>query len=205
MLYFLDQFTDMFTGLICDIGAIDSVDKTDAGFRFTISALFASDLVMGESVAVNGVCLTVIEFSKNGFSADVIPATLEATTLGRLNVGGKVNLERALKVGDRLGGHFVQGHVDGVGKVISVVNNDSGQRLVIQPPVSLLRYIALKGSVVLDGVSLTVSQLLDKSFEVSLVPHTLDQTTLGDLKENDSVNVEVDVLARYLEQINISV
>jgi len=135
----------------------------------------------------------------------VIPATLEATTLGRLNVGGKVNLERALKVGDRLGGHFVQGHVDGVGKVISVVNNDSGQRLVIQPPVSLLRYIALKGSVVLDGVSLTVSQLLDKSFEVSLVPHTLDQTTLGDLKENDSVNVEVDVLARYLEQINISV
>ena len=205
MLYFLDQFTDMFTGLICDIGTIDSVDKTDAGFRFTISALFASDLVMGESVAVNGVCLTVVEFSKNGFSADVIPSTLETTTLGRLNVGGKVNLERALKVGDRLGGHFVQGHVDGVGKVISVVNNDSGQRLVIQPPVSLLRYIALKGSVVLDGVSLTVSQLLDKSFEVSLVPHTLDQTTLGDLKENDSVNVEVDVLARYLEQINISV
>ena len=204
MLGFLCKITGMFTGLIEEKGRIKSIDKTSSGIRFGVLALFASDLALGESVAVNGVCLTVAECAHDFFEAEVIPASLEVTTLGDLVAGVEVNLERALKVGDRLGGHFLQGHVDGIGKVIRVTGDDSGHRLEIAPPAPLLKYLALKGSVVVDGVSLTVSAVSNKYFEVALVPHTLDSTTLGGLREGGRVNLEVDLLARYLEQLNRS-
>lgn len=191
----------MFTGLIQAIGCVSEVTETDARKRFTIEAPFAGELQVGESVAVAGTCLTVTEATKGAFMADVMPETLANTTLGVLESGASVNLERALLASDRLGGHFVQGHVDGVGTVLGITKDKKGWRVEITPPLPLLKYIAHKGSITIDGVSLTVSGLKDDAFEVSLIPHTLENTTLADLSEDDKVNLEVDVLARYLEQL----
>ena len=189
----------MFTGLIQAVGTVNLVEKTEAGARFKIASSFASDLEMGESIAVNGVCLTVVEIYASGFVADVIPATLECTIFSGLRESDRVNLERALQVGDRLGGHFVQGHVDGVATVVSLGDDDLGRRLRLTLPSSLLKYVAQKGSITLNGVSLTVSDVVGFECEVALIPHTLENTNLGDLKEGDKINVEVDLLARYLE------
>jgi riboflavin synthase len=191
----------MFTGLVQAIGKIESLDKTVAGVRVSVSAPFSSDLELGESVAVSGVCLTVISNDDSTFEADVIPETIEMTTFGGISVGKNVNLERALQLGDRLGGHIVQGHVDGVGAVSSIDENEKGWKMVITPPSELIKFIPWKGSITIDGVSLTVSAVTDDSFEVSLVPHTLKETTLGKLQVDDHVNLEVDVLGRYLEQL----
>ena len=198
----------MFTGLIQAIGRVSEVEETDAGKKFSIHAMFSADLQVGESVAVNGVCLTVAEVEKgpegapNGaFRADVMSETLGCTTLDKIEIGAKVNLERALSVGDRLGGHFVQGHVDGVGTILSIMDDKSNWRVEIIPPLPLLKYIAHKGSIAIDGVSLTVSAVKNDAFEISLIPHTLENTIFSDYKEGDKVNLEVDLLARYLEKL----
>lgn len=193
----------MFTGLVQEMGTIHSIASSPEGVRLSVGCTFFDTLVLGESVSVSGVCLTVSSVESGFFVADVIPATLEVTNFAHLQVGGLVNLERALCVGDRLGGHFVQGHVDGVGRVVAVSTGDSGCRLVVQSPAPLRRFIALKGSITLDGVSLTVSSVFDDGFEVSLVPHTLVSTTLGSLTEGALLNLEVDLLARYIDQLNL--
>lgn len=192
----------MFTGLIEAVGKVAGVSPL-----LRIEAPFSHELSEGESVAVEGVCLTVARTSgandraKGGwFEADVVPETLSKTTLGSLKPNVSVNLERALKVGDRLGGHFVQGHVDEVGKVVEFRKQGDDVRLFVEIPAALRRFIAEKGSIALSGVSLTVasvSQLV--MVEVALIPHTLAHTTLGNLREGDHVNLEVDLLARYLE------
>jgi riboflavin synthase len=193
----------MFTGLIQAIGHVDFIGKTSVGLRLSIQAPFAESLQLGESVAVNGVCLTVNDVWEGAFAADVMPETVDVTTLSQLKEKDPVNLERALKVGDHLGGHYVQGHVDGVATVADFSIDELGARLNIEPPSSLMKYIAHKGSVTLNGVSLTVSGITKTTCEVSLVPHTLQETTLRSLNKGDVVNVEVDLLARYIEQLNV--
>ena len=189
----------MFTGLIQFVSRVSEIVETDAGKRFFIDASFQVEV--GESVAVDGACLTAV--NKGSFVADVIPETLGVTTLGDLEVGSSVNLERALRAGDRLGGHFVQGHVDGMGTVLNVIDDNDGRRIEITPPLPLLKYIAHKGSIAINGVSLTVSKVKDDAFEIALIPHTLENTNLGDLQIDSKVNLEVDMLARYLEKLNL--
>ncbi len=193
----------MFTGLIEAVGKVAGVTHAKAGsagrlVRLRIKAPFSSELQIGESVAVEGVCLTMVARGKGWFEVDVVPETLDRTMLGDLEVGGLVNLERALKIGDRLGGHFVQGHVNGVGRV-----EDGGRGLRISFPHPLRRYIAEKGSITISGVSLTVAMVGSDFFEVALIPHTLKSTTLGHAKVGDRVNLEVDLLARYLDVLKL--
>lgn len=190
----------MFTGLIQFVSEISEIVETDEGKKFTIKSPFIPEI--GESIAVDGVCLTVAEIVSGGFGVDVMPETLGLTTLDTLTVGDVVNLERALRVGDALGGHFVQGHVDGMGMIIKILQNSDGCRYEVVPPLSLLKYIAKKGSMAINGVSLTVSNVGSDSFEVALIPHTLKNTNLGGLTEGAKVNLEVDILARYLEKFN---
>ena len=192
----------MFTGLIEALGKVNSLTTRRGGKRLAVSAeLPGGAYQRGESIAVDGVCLTVVDFAHDRFQADVVPETLSLTTMGRLRTGQKVNLERALAVGDRLGGHMVQGHVDARAAVESVRKSGSDYRLRIQLPPEIRRFVALKGSVAVHGVSLTVSDATDSSFEVALVPETLERTTLGGLGPGDQVNVEVDLLARYLDRL----
>jgi riboflavin synthase len=165
------------------------------------STLPAAELAAGESVAVQGVCLTVAAVSKDGFAADVIPETLSRTTLGAAARGTRVNLERSLRLSDRLGGHLVQGHVDGTARVLSVSRRRGEHRLRVEAPAALRRYLAPKGSVALDGVSLTIAAADGAAFEVALIPETLSRTTLGDAAAGDRLNVEVDLLARYLDRL----
>lgn len=190
----------MFTGLIQGVSRISEIKETDDGKKFVIKSLFEPEI--GESIAVDGVCLTVTGILGGDFEVDVMPETLGLTTLDALRAGNIVNLERALKVGDALGGHFVQGHVDGVGLIFKIFKNENGCRYEIIPPFSLLKYIAKKGSVAVNGVSLTISKVGTDSFEVALIPHTLKNTSLGGFKEGVKVNLEVDILARYLEKLN---
>lgn len=192
----------MFTGLIETVGFVRELRP---GARATTIAI-ESDLPVdrmtdGESVAVQGVCLTVTHRSGRRFRADAIPETLRRTTLGTLRSGSRVNLERALRVGDRLGGHLVQGHVDGTVAVREVVRTGGEWRVRLERSTELRRYIAYKGSIALDGVSLTVASVTPERFDVALIPETLERTTLGDLKPGARVNVEVDLLARYLETL----
>jgi riboflavin synthase len=159
------------------------------------------DFVLGESIAVNGVCLTV-DFCGDGFfQADVSPTTLEATTLGRLAPGVKVNLERALRLGDRLGGHLVSGHVDGVGSIVAREQRGNAIVFKVQPPTQLLRYLVPKGSVALEGISLTVNEVDQRCFSLTIIPHSLRKTTLQWLKAGDRVNIETDILAKYVERL----
>jgi riboflavin synthase len=190
----------VFTGLVEGMGRVASVAPGDGLTRLTLETPFPADeLSLGESVAVDGVCLTATARTASGFTVDAVAETLRLTTLGSLRPGDAVNLERALRVGDRLGGHLVQGHVDGVVPILTLRRQGGDVRLRVGLPPSLRPYVAHKGSIALSGVSLTVAGVEGGAFEVALIPETLARTTLGRLGEGDRLNVEVDLVARYLE------
>ena len=193
----------MFTGLIEGVGTLAARELRggDARLRIAVGTLPFVDVEAGESIAVNGVCLTVVSFDAAVFEADASNETLSLTTLGALPVGRPLNLERAMRPTDRLGGHLVSGHVDGVGRVLSIVEDARAQRWRFAAPPALSRYIAQKGSICVDGVSLTVNAVDDAGFEVALVPHTLAHTAFGGTAVGDAVNLEVDMLARYVERL----
>jgi riboflavin synthase len=191
----------MFTGLIADVGTVESIATADAGATLRVATDLASELQEGDSIAVGGVCLTVSALDAGAFSAQVMEETLRRSTLGSLTDGDRVNLELPLRAADRLGGHVVQGHVDGTATVAAVTEEGFSRVLRLTLPDGLARYLVEKGSVALDGVSLTVSALEDDGFDVSLIPETLTRTTLGDLEEGSNVNVEVDVLAKHVERL----
>ena len=192
----------MFSGIVADVGLISGVNDRDGGLRLAVTAeaLDLEDVKMGDSIAVNGVCLTVVELEGRTFSVDVSRETLDCTT-GLAHLGGHVNLEKALRLSDRLGGHLVSGHVDGTGLVIAF--NDIGEswRLVVRAPQLLAKYIAAKGSITLNGVSLTVNHVAGSEFDVNLIPHTLEATTLNELVPGAKVNLEIDLIARYCERL----
>lgn len=192
----------MFSGIIADVGMITRAEDREGGLRLTVEAevLDMSDVRIGDSIAVNGVCLTAVKIDGRAFVADVSCETLNCT-VGLERQGNHVNLEKALRLSDRLGGHLVSGHVDGVGDVVAF--NDIGEswRLVVRAPHALARYIAVKGSITINGVSLTVNQVAGSEFEVNLIPHTLDVTTLNELKTGSKVNLEIDLIARYVERM----
>ncbi len=193
----------MFTGIIQTIGFIQSKFACEGDYRFTISLgeIDESVIAIGDSVAVSGVCLTVIKIENRSFSADVSLETLSRTTLGQLKTGSQVNLELALTPSSRMGGHFVSGHVDGVGSVKSRTADARSERFLIDSPENISRYIAEKGSICIEGVSLTVNTVNDSVFEVNIIPHTLKVTTIGQLFAGHRVNLEVDLLARYMERL----
>lgn len=193
----------MFTGIIEAVGEIKRVEQQQGDVRLTVATanLDLSDAQLGDSIAVNGVCLTAIELTKGRFVADVSNETLSATTMGQVKAGSAVNLECALQAQTRLGGHLVSGHVDGVGQVIERKSDARSIRFSFSLPKELGRYVAQKGSICIDGISLTVNTVDDTSFSVNIVPHTLEMTTLGKRQIGDSVNLEVDVIARYLERL----
>jgi riboflavin synthase len=192
----------VFTGLIREVGRIAAVDGGEDGVRLEIDApQTAAAAAVGDSVAINGVCLTVVSVSNGRFAFDAVPETLARSSLGRLEAGSRVNLEPALRAGEPLGGHYVQGHVDGVGTVRSVEPEGDGRRIWFDAPRELMRYVVEKGSVAVEGTSLTVAALDDDGFAVALIPHTLAETTLGALEPGDTVNLEADVLAKYVERL----
>ena len=182
----------MFTGLVEQMGEVRK-----AGARLSVATPLTAELERGDSIAVNGVCLTAVDIDDGTFEADVMEETLARSALGRLAAGDRVNLELALRVGDRLGGHFVQGHVDATGTVESIEDLEHSRRVRIAAPPDVLRYVVEKGSIAVDGVSLTVTELGDWGFGVSLIPETLERTTLGSVKPGDTVNLEADMLAKY--------
>jgi riboflavin synthase len=188
----------MFTGIVREVGTVASFD----GSRLVVVASeTAAGSAVGDSVAVAGVCLTVVEADEVRLAFDVVPETLARTALGRLERGGAVNIEPSLRVGDQLGGHVVQGHVDAVGRVRSVTPEGESRRIWIDAPESVVRYCIEKGSIAVDGVSLTVAAFDDEGFEVALIPHTLDVTTLGWLESGDAVNLEADELGKVVERL----
>ncbi len=193
----------MFTGIILAIGKVERLEALGGDYQLTFNTgqLSLDDVNIGDSIAVNGVCLTVVELTANSFSADVSRETLSRTTLGQAKPGTSVNLELALAPTTRLGGHFVSGHVDGLGTVLRKEQEGRSFRFDIKVPQTLGRYIAEKGSICIDGISLTVNQVAGEIFSVNIVPHTLSVTTLGAITIGDTVNIEVDVLARYLERL----
>jgi riboflavin synthase len=193
----------MFTGIIQALGEISAHDPLDGDLRLQIRsmALSLDDVVLGDSIAVEGACLTVTGLTGDGFSADVSRETLALTTLGSKKPGAAVNLEKALTLGQSLGGHLVSGHVDGIGRLLSRRQDARSERFEFEAPQELARYIARKGSICVNGVSLTVNEVTGTSFGVNLVPHTLSVTTLGQLQPGDRVNLEVDQIARYLERL----
>jgi riboflavin synthase len=186
----------MFTGLVELKGTLARRSRRGPGYRLAVESGFGP-LVLGESISVSGACLTVVSSDSRSFEADVSLETASKTTLGALHVGGSVNLERSLKIGDRLGGHLVSGHVDAVAELVGVAPAGEAQRLSIAYPAELARFIAVKGSITLDGVSLTVNAIDGDVLEVMVIPHTLSVTTLGELKAGAKLNLEVDTLARY--------
>ena len=190
----------MFTGIIETTGRITDLHHLEEGVRLTI-ACGLSDYQLGESIAVNGICLTVVGFHGMKFEADASSETLERTTLGRLDIGSQVNLERALRLGDRLGGHWVAGHIDGTGKIVRIEEHGAAKALVVEADSQLLRYIVEKGSVALDGASLTVNRVNDKEFEVMLIPHTLAVLFEGFDIVGRMLNIEVDILGKYVEKL----
>ena len=192
----------MFTGLIEELGTVERVEERAQGRRFWIAAReVVRDARTGDSLACSGCCLTALEVTPAGFAVEAVPETLRLTTLGDWRAGTRVNLERSLRVGDRLGGHLVQGHVDGVGEVTASVPEGEGRRATIALPAGLARYVALKGSLAVDGVSLTVAGLTDAACEIAYIPHTLAVTSAGAYGPGTRVNLEVDLLARYLARM----
>ncbi len=193
----------MFTGIIQAQGTIADIQPRSGDMRLQINTgkLDLGDVSLGDSIAVNGVCLTAVELTQKSFSADVSNETLLLTSLGGLKSGSPVNLEKALTLATRLGGHLVSGHVDGVGTVISRSDDGRSVRFVIEAPAVLARYIAHKGSICVDGTSLTVNAVDGASFELNIVPHTLKETIMGDYQTGSGVNLEVDLIARYLERL----
>lgn len=191
----------MFTGLVAAVGRVErGVSSTD-GMQLTISSPLAAELRTGDSVAVNGVCLTATSVAQGSFNAELMNETLSRSSLAAAEAGAVVNLELPLKAGDRLGGHIVQGHVDAVGTVVSATDDGFARRLEIEAPSSLLAYVTEKGSVAVDGVSLTVAELSDRCFTVSLIPETLTRTNLGAAEPGTRVNLEADVLAKYVDRL----
>lgn len=192
----------MFSGIIADVGTISSAQDREGGLRLSVETqdLGMDDVSLGDSIAVNGVCLTVVKIAGKTFTVDVSRETLDCT-VGLERQGSLVNLEKALRLSDRLGGHLVSGHVDGVGEV--VVFNDIGEswRLIVRAPHALAKYIAVKGSITINGVSLTVNRVAGSEFEVNLIPHTLAVTTLNQLCAGGKVNLEIDLIARYVERM----
>ncbi len=189
----------MFTGIITDIGTIASIDETRGDKRFSIYTNFDLGTVdIGASIACSGCCLTVVRKLDDMFFVDVSAETLSKTNLGQWSDGDKVNLERALKMGDELGGHIVSGHVDGLAKCVSVTKEGDSHRLVFETPTGMDKMVAPKGSVALDGISLTVNEVEGNSFGVNIIPHTWDKTTLGKVKAGDKIHFEADMLARYV-------
>lgn len=193
----------MFSGIIEAIGTLQSFVRrgSDAQARIAVGDLDLRDVKIGDSIAVNGVCLTVTALGSNTFDADLSGETLARTTFAKRSVGDKVNLEKALAFGQRLGGHLVSGHIDGVGKVVAREIDGRSTKFTLAAPTALARYIATKGSICVDGVSLTVNAVDAEQFAVNLVPHTLAMTTLDALQVGDAVNLEVDLIARYLERL----
>jgi riboflavin synthase len=193
----------VFTGIVQDLGHIVALERRGGDARLTVAVdrLDLSRTAIGDSIAVAGVCLTAVSLEARAFSADVSQETLAITTIGAWRVGRRVNLEPALRAGDALGGHLVSGHVDGVAELRVRLEQGRSQRFRIQLPALLARYVARKGSVALDGVSLTVNDVGPQEFEVNLIPHTLDVTTLGELAVGDGINIEVDLMARYAERL----
>ena len=189
----------LFTGLVQDLGEITAVDASEAGVRLAIASKL--ELAEGDSVAVNGVCLTATAVSEGHFAADVMNETLRRSSLAEVSAGAKVNLELPLRAADRLGGHFVQGHVDGVGGIWDVRDDGFARVVTIGAPPEIMRYVIEKGSIAVDGVSLTISGLGDDWFQVSLIPETLERTILGEANTGTPVNLEVDVLAKYIERL----
>jgi riboflavin synthase len=191
----------MFTGLVEATGTVAAVERVGEGARLSVATPLAAELADGDSVAVNGVCLTAREAGPDTFEADVMAETLRRSSLGPLGAGDSVNLELPLRAAGRLGGHVVQGHVDGIGTVESLADEGFARVVRVAAPEQILRYVVEKGSIAVDGVSLTVSDVDDAAFEVSLIPETLGRTTLGELEPGRSVNLEVDVLAKYVEKL----
>lgn len=191
----------MFTGIVEEIGRIQALRMGSQEARIAVGARFVTtDLKIGDSVAVNGVCLTVVESDAGGFSCDLSRETLDRSNLRKARAGMVVNLERALAVGARLGGHFVLGHVDGVGRFGAITPNGAGAILRIEFPSDLEKYLVYKGSVAVDGVSLTLASLDSRSFTIAVIPHTLKSTNLGQLRPGDSVNLETDILGKFMDR-----
>ena len=188
----------MFTGLIEDVGEIFSVERTAAGLRLGIGTRIGREITAGESISVNGVCLTAVDPAPRGFHADVSPATIAVTTLGRLTSGARVNLERSMRADGRFGGHIVQGHVDGVGEVTAFTREGDHHWLVVDVPPALEKYLVEKGSLAVDGISLTIARLHATHAGFQIVPHTLAHTTLGLIRPGDTVNVECDIIGKYV-------
>lgn len=193
----------MFTGIVHAIGTISASTPQQNGRRVRIDAgrMSLAGVRLGDSIAVNGVCLTVVAFDDHGFVVDISPETLACTTLGDCGIGSRINLEPALRLGDSLGGHMVSGHVDGVGKVVELREDGDCLRCRIAVPSALSRYVARKGSVCVDGVSLTVNAVEAEVFDVQIIPHTRSETLFGDYRPGSPVNIEVDLVARYLERL----
>ena len=191
----------MFTGLVQDLGRIVASKSSGDGLRITIETPLASELGPGDSVAVNGVCLTAAAVHERSFDADVMNETVTRTSLSSARPGAVVNLELPLRAGDRLGGHMVQGHVDGLGTIVDVQDDGFSRRVAVKMPAELSRYVVEKGSIAVDGVSLTIAGLDGRSFTVSLIPETLERTNLGNAEPGRNVNLEVDVLAKYVERL----
>jgi riboflavin synthase len=193
----------MFTGIIEAIGSVAKLQQLGSDWRLTIDTgkLDLSDVVLGDSIAVNGCCLTVVELKENIFSADVSNESMRCTALGEFKDGTRVNLEKAMLASGRLGGHIVSGHVDGVGSLVELSEDGASVRLVYEAPKEIAKYIAAKGSVCIDGTSLTVNEVSGQKFSVNVIPHTQAETIIGDYKVDQNVNLEVDLIARYLERL----
>ncbi len=192
----------MFTGLIEDLGRIDNVKRHGRSFRLKVAtSLPPSEIALGDSIAVNGVCLTVVRHGAGVFEADVSPETMQSSTFGALNVGDRANLERALRLGDRLGGHMVSGHIDTVGSIVQRAQDDIAVRFTLEIPREFMRYVIGKGSIAVDGISLTVNEVTETTFSVAVIPHSLAKTTLQHYGVGARVNIETDMLGRYIEKL----
>lgn len=195
----------MFTGLIEEIGTINSIKKGNISLQITInSTKVIEDIKIGDSIATNGICLTVTKFTRDTFTVDIMPETLSVSSLANLSNGDNVNLERALSLGDRLGGHMVSGHIDGTGTIEDFKSEDNAKIITISASNDLLKYIIYKGSIAIDGVSLTVFYVDQSVFKVSIIPHTANVTTLLDKSTADKVNLECDVIGKYIEKLLLS-
>ncbi|MDG0969855.1 MAG: riboflavin synthase [Porticoccaceae bacterium] len=193
----------MFTGIISAIGEVAGLESRGGDVRLTINTgkLGLSDVILGDSIACNGACLTAVELTDQGFIADVSVETLTLTTIGSWSVGSRINLEKAMQATDRFGGHIVSGHVDGIGEVVSLEGDARSWRFRIRAPIDLAKYIAHKGSITVDGTSLTVNIVDGAEFELNIVPHTMLHTVISDYDVGSKVNLEVDLVARYLERL----
>ena len=198
----MGEWGGMFTGIIEEMGVVKEVIKARQGSSVSILAKTALEgLRVGDSVTVNGVCLTVVGFDRTGMKADISPETAKVTTLGSLKAGDPVNLERAMRLGDRLGGHLVTGHVDAIGTIRARVLEADALQLMIETPREVLRYCVTKGSITVDGISLTLNEVTDRGFRVTIIPHTAKVTTLGIKQVGDAVNLEADLVGKYIERL----